>query len=163
MYYAPNKDMTNNETDNYSNIFFKSVFDDSFDSEYDVTLMVGDFNVAPDHNMDTMGYLHINNINTRQFIDPMKSLNMLTDAFRHKHPELRQYTFNKKQTKNYTRARLDYFLISDDSLDLVKKVGIGKTTTLSDHRPIYLHIALSKVQKGRGFWWLNGDFLTDPE
>ena len=95
--YAPNKDMTNNETDNYSNIFFKSVFDDSLDSEYDVTIMVGDFNVAPDHNMDTMGYLHINNINSRQFIDRMKSLNMLTDAFRHKHPDLQQYSFNNKK------------------------------------------------------------------
>ena len=86
--YAPNKDMTNSETDNYSNTFFKSVFDDSLDSEYDVTMMVGDFNVAPDHNMDTMGYLHENYISTRRFIDRMKSLNMLTDAFRHKHPDL---------------------------------------------------------------------------
>ena len=42
-------------------------------------------------------------------------------------------------------------------------MGIGKVKTLSDHRPIYLHISLSKVQKGRGFWRLNGDFLTDPE
>ena len=91
--------MTNSETDNYSNTFFKSVFDDSLDSEYDVTMMVGDFNVAPDHNMDTMGYLHENNINTRRFIDRMKSLNMLTDAFRHKHPELRQYTFNINELK----------------------------------------------------------------
>ena len=40
---------------------------------------------------------------------------------------------------------------------------IGKDTTLSDHRPIKLHISLSKVQKGRGFWTLNGDFLTDHE
>merc|ERR1711888_223828 len=87
----------------------------------------------------------------------------MTDIYRHKHPELRQFTFSKKQTKNYTKARLDYFLINDDSLDLVKKVGIGKETTLSDHRPIYLHISLSKVQKGRGFWGLNGDFLTEPE
>ena len=86
--YAPNKDMTCNGADNYSNTFFKTVFDDSMDSEYDVTLMVGDFNVAPDHKMDTMGYLHINNPNSRRFIDRMKSLNMLTDAFRHKHPDL---------------------------------------------------------------------------
>ena len=86
----------------------------------------------------------------------------MTDVFRQKHPDSRQYTFHKKQTKNYTRARLDYFLMNDDSLDLVKKVGIGKTSSLSDHRPIYLHIALSKVQKGRGFWRLNNDFLYDP-
>ena len=80
--------MTSNGIDKYSNIFFKTVFDDSMDAEYDVTLMVGDFNVAPDHNMDTMGYLHTNNPNSRRFIDRMKSLNMLTNAFRHKHPDL---------------------------------------------------------------------------
>ena len=125
--------------------------------------MVGDFNVAPDHNKDTFGYLHVNNPNTRRFMDRMKSLNMMTDVLRHKHPDLRQYYFNKKQTRNYTRAQLDYFLINNDSLDLVKKVGIGKETTLSDHRPIYHHISLSKVQKDRGFWRLNGDFLIEPE
>ena len=53
------------------------------------------------------------------------------------------------------------FFINDDSLDLVKRWELE--TTLSDHRPIYLHISLSKVQKGRGFWRLNGDFLTEPE
>ena len=95
--YAPNKDMTCNGPNNYSNIFYKTVFDDALDSEYEVTLMVGDFNVAPDHNMDTMGYLQTNNPNSRRFIDRMKSLNMLTDVFRHKHPDLRQYTFGKKK------------------------------------------------------------------
>ena len=70
------------------NTFFKTVFYHSLDSDYDVTLMVGDFNVAPHHNMDTMGYLHIDNPNSRQFIERMKSLNMLTEVFRHKHPDL---------------------------------------------------------------------------
>ena len=52
-------------------------------------------------------------------------------------------------------------MINDDSLDLVKKVEIGKETTLSGHRPIFLHISLFKAQKGRGFWRLNEDFLTE--
>ena len=50
-----------------------------------------------------------------------------------------------------------------NSINLVKKVGIGKVCTLSDHRPIFLHISLSKVQKGRGFWRQNNDRLTDPK
>ena len=76
---------------------------------------------------------------------------------------LRKYSYHKKQAYNYTRARLDYFLINDDSLDLVTKVGIGRETTLSDHSPIYLHVSFSRVQKGRGFWRLNNDFLNEPE
>ena len=124
--------------------------------------MVGDFNVAPDHNKDTLGYLHVNNPNTRLFIERMKSLNMLTDAFRHKHPDLRKFSFSKKQARN-TKAFLHFYLINDDSIDLVTKVGIGRETTLSDHSPIYLHLSFSRVKKGRGFWRLNNDFLNEPE
>ena len=83
--------------------------------------------------------------------------------FRHKHPDVRRYTFSKKQACNHTRARLDYFLTNDDSLDLVSKVGMGRENNLSDHSPIYLHLNLSKIKKGRGFWRLNCDFLKEPE
>ena len=163
--YAPNMDMASfdSESQGYSDTFFKKLFDDSKDSEFDLVIMAGDFNVAPDHNLDTMGYLHINNPNTRFFINRMKSLNMLTDVFRHQHPDTRKYSFNKKQTRNYTRARLDYFLINNDSLDLVSKVGIERVNSLSDHSPIFLHFNLSKIKKGRGFWRLNSDFLKEPE
>ena len=143
--------------------FLKTIFDDNNDSEFDLSIMAGDFNVAPDHNMDTLGYLHVNNPNSRFFIDKMKSLNMMSDVFRHKHPDARKFTFSKKQARNHTKARLDYFLINDDSLDLVSKVGMGRENNLSDHCPIYLHFNLSKIKKGRGFWRLNCDFLKEPE
>ena len=59
--YAPNEDMTSfeSESENYSDKFFKTIFDDSLDFDVDVTIMVGNFNVAPDHNKDTLGYLLI--------------------------------------------------------------------------------------------------------
>ena len=41
--------MTNNEVDNESNIFFKTVFDDENDDNYDIRITVGDFSVAPKH------------------------------------------------------------------------------------------------------------------
>ena len=58
---------------------------------------------------------------------------------------------------------MDYFLLNKNATDLVKKVGIGKVCTLSDHRPIFLHFSLNKVQKGGGFWRFNNDLLNDPE
>ena len=126
-------------------------------------MMDGDFNVEPDPNKDTLGYLHINNPNSRNFIERMKSLCMLTDIFRHKHPESRKYTFSKGQARNYTKARLDYFLLNDNALESVIKVGVGRENALSDHCPIYIHLKLSKVVRGRGFWRLNNDFLKEPE
>ena len=79
--YAPNKDMTNSETDNYSNTFFKTVFDDTDNLDFDIKLTMGDFNVAPKHELDMAGYLHVNNPNTRKFLERMIPLNSLTDVF----------------------------------------------------------------------------------
>ena len=92
------------ESESYSDTFFKTIFNDSEDSDFDLSIMAGDFNVAPDHNKDTLGYFHVNNPNTRLFIDRMKSLNMMTDVFRHRHPDVRRYTFSKKQARNHTKA-----------------------------------------------------------
>ena len=151
--YAPNEDSPalDSENENYSSEFLREIFDDSDDSDYDIIMMAGDFNVAPDPNKDTLGYLHINNPNSRYFIERMKALCMLTDVFRHKNPELRKYMFSKGQAKNHTKARLDYFLMNEDALDSVVKVGIGRENALSDHCPIYIHLKLSRVAKGRGF------------
>ena len=90
--YAPNEDSPalDSEYENNSIKFFREVFDDSNDAGYDVVMMAGDFNVAPDPNKDTLGYLHVNNPNSRNFIKRMKSLCMLTDVFRHKHPHARK-------------------------------------------------------------------------
>ena len=52
------------ESENNSDRFYKVVFDNRNDIDYDVTMMVGDFNVAPDPKKDTLGYLHVNNPNT---------------------------------------------------------------------------------------------------
>ena len=49
--YAPNEDMTKNEVDNNSNTFFKTVFNDEDDDIYDIKTIVGDFNVAPRHDI----------------------------------------------------------------------------------------------------------------
>ena len=113
--------MTTSEIDNYSNTFFKTFFDEWATFK---------------HEQDTAGYLHVNNLNTTKFLERMIPLSNLTYVSRHKHPDLRQYTFHKKRTNNYNRAKLDYFLMNEDSLKMVKKVGIGKACPLSDHRPI---------------------------
>ena len=78
--------MTKNDDDNYSNNFFKTVFNDEDDDndDFDIKAIVGDFNVAPKHDMDTAGYLHINNQNTQNFLDKMIPLCNLTDIWRQK-------------------------------------------------------------------------------
>ena len=124
--YAPNEDMPKGETENLSSKLFKSVFNDENEENYDIKAIVGDFNVALDHNMDTAGYLHVNNPNKRNFLTKMIPLCNLTDIWRQKKPNARSFTFFKRQTNNYTRARLDFFLLNDNSTHLVKKNRDGK-------------------------------------
>ena len=40
---------------------------------------------------------------------------------------------------------------------------VGIEIALSDHCPVYLHLSLTKVVRGRGFWRLNNNFLKEPE
>ena len=67
--------------------------------------------------------------------------------FERKNPMSRQYTYEKRQTNNFTKSRLDLFLLNNNSKEIVRKVGIGWVSTLSDHRPIYIHSMLSRVQR----------------
>ena len=80
--------MTTNKTDNYSSIFFKTVFDDTDNKDYNIILTEGDFNVAPKHDKDMAGYLHVYNQNTRNFLERMIPLSNLTDIFRNKHADI---------------------------------------------------------------------------
>ena len=100
--YAPNEDMTDNKVDNESNTFFKTVIDDENDDKYDIRITVGDFNFEPKHEIDTAGNLHINNQNTRNFLNKMIPLSNLTDIWHRNNPQSRHYTFMKKQTNNFT-------------------------------------------------------------
>ena len=84
----------------------------------------------------------------------------LVDIWRTRNPKCRQYTFNKKQAKIYARARLDYFLASENSTEIISNVQIGRVCSLSDHCPIHLHMSFSKVQKGKGFWRMRNELLT---
>ena len=45
--YAPNENMTMNNTDNYSNMFFKTGFDDTDEEDFDIRLTICDFIVSP--------------------------------------------------------------------------------------------------------------------
>ena len=162
--YAPNKDMNNNnDNENESTMFLKRVFDDTNAEQFTHKVIVVDYNVALNHNADTLGYLHINNPNSRDYLTRRIDPCSLVDIWRLKNPNSRQYTFNKKQTKNYTRARLDYFIISKNTTKIISKVGMDHVFNLSDHRPILLHMSFSRVQKGKGFWMFNNALLNDFE
>ena len=82
------------------------MFYDGQDSNVQHTINVGDYNVAPVHNMDTAGYLHINNTISRQYIRSKMTTNKLTYIWRDRAPTTRSFTFDKLQKK--IEPRPDY-------------------------------------------------------
>ena len=101
--YAPNEDFINE----YSKRFFEELFNDSDYHKIEHNLYSGDFNVVLNHKMDTLGYLHINNPYTQQYINSQIAKNELLDIWRERNKGTKAFTFNKHQTKNRTKARLD--------------------------------------------------------
>ena len=90
------------------------VMDDTGEEEYNHRIITGDYNVALNHNLDTSGYLHVNNPNTREYLLRQANLSNLIDIWRIRNPNSREYTFHKKQARNFTRARLNFFLVSEN-------------------------------------------------
>ena len=113
-----------------------------------MTIVCGDFNLMIDPSKDSYNYRHVNNPQSRNcLIDNMNSLN-LKDAFRFLNKDARCYTWHKKNP--IKRARLDYFIISDNLTDLIDKPGYR-----SDHSLIELLMTFCKFQRGRGLWKFN--------
>ena len=88
--YAPNKDRNNTSPENESNTFFKKVFDDSNEEHFTHKIIVDDYNVAVNHDIDTLGNLRINNPNSRDYPTRKSGLCNMVDIWRLKNPNIRQ-------------------------------------------------------------------------
>ena len=126
-------------------------------------MYAGDFNVPLDHDLDTSGYLHTNNNESRRFMKSRIVTNDLADIWRLRNNSVRAYTFDKKQTSNNTKARLDYFLITQTTVRYVTDAQIGRASTLSNHRHVFLTISPSTIPTGQGFWKFDNKLLKDAD
>ena len=64
MYLCPKRRLNTKDPENESTKFFNTIMDDTDAHKF----TVGDFNMAPNHATDTVGYLHINNPNSRELL-----------------------------------------------------------------------------------------------
>ena len=91
--------MNPNDTNNESTAFFQTVFDDLKEDQFTHKIIVGDYNIVLNHAADTLGYLHINNPNSRDHLTRKIELCNMVDIWRLKNPNGKQYTFNKKPSQ----------------------------------------------------------------
>ena len=121
-------------------------------------IMAGDWNVVQDYTLDTYNYKQKNNILSHKCIAEIKHYLDLNDPWRMLNPEKRQYTWRLKKLSK--QSRLDYFLVSEDILALVKTSTIG-ISYKSDHSIISLQISFTNLKRGPGYWKFNANLLYD--
>ena len=74
-------------------------------------IIVGDWNLVLDPQLDSYKYKHINNPKAKESVENMMLELGLTDIWREANPDCKRYTWRK--TKPLKQSRLDYFLLSD--------------------------------------------------
>ena len=139
---------------------YKGYFSSHTDNSKGIAiLMVGDWDVVQDYEIDTANYRSQNNIKAQQQIIDMKNSLDLIDIWRAINPDTKRYTWRGPDLK---QSRHDYFLISSDFEPFVKKVDI-EISYRSDHSPVCLALQFYNQTKGRGTWKFNNSLLHDKE
>ena len=152
--YAPNKD---------SPQFFSELFNKMLEWEGH-KIVVGDFNLIMDNNMDRTEKVFggvKNNDKARELIEKFMEEGSMTDIWRDQNPDKKHFTWRGRRT-GYVARHIDMFL-TDISLNgwiTETKIQPGFR---SDHSQILLEVVPHKVNRGRGVWRLNTSVLTELE
>ena len=150
--YGPNQDTP---------VFYTKILNmiqEYYSSQY--MIIGGDFNLMLDKELDSMNYKNLNNPKSRMEVLKMIEILNLKDIFRENNPNLKRFTWRKKNP--IKQARLDYFLISESLLNLAPYVKF-ENSYRSDHCPVVMGVKTNEFLKGRGFWKLNNSLLADKE
>ena len=147
--YGPNRD----DPDFYNNLKKKIE-----NLNIDHIIMAGDFNLVLDPNKDYNNYKHTHNTKSRQVVEKIIDNLNLNDIWREFNPELPRFTW--RRCKPFQQARLDFFLISDTIMSLVKDADIeyGYRT---DHSEIRLELKLNENKHQKTYWKFNTSLLQD--
>ncbi|CAG2224184.1 E3.1.11.2 [Mytilus edulis] len=122
-------------------------------------VVVGDWNVVQDYEMDTLYYRNENNPQSKAKIhEVMHDLDLL-DIWRLQHPFEKRYSWRGPNRK---QSRLDYFMITSDIEAFVISSDIG-ISYRSDHSLILINLKFSSQIRGKGTWKFNDSLLKETE
>ena len=124
-------------------------------------IIVGDYNVVQNYNLDTHGEKHQNNPKAQSKVEEICQELDLFDIWRNKNPRKKCYTWHSK-SRPLKQSRLDYFLVSGDIGDMCENEEINPGYR-TDHSLITIGISFSSQTRGRGLWRFNNSMLRDTE
>ena len=153
--YAPNKDTPE---------FFLKTFIDIAKLEESTTndkIMVGDFNLALNLDLDKTGGRYTTNKRSVKVVKGYMEDEALFDIYRMKNPDTKAVTWRRTKPE-LLLVRLDYMLVSASLIDKCIQVDIN-AGYLSDHFIPWLIFTPNVTNRGPGFWRLNTSFLKQEE
>ena len=137
--YGPNNDSPN---------FFSDIRKLIENKQNSSIIMVGDWNVVQDYDLDTCNYKSKNNVKAQQTLIEIKESLDLVDIWRAFNPDKKRYTWRGPDLK---QSRLDYFLISTDFESIVKNTDIDVVIVQIIHLyPLLYNFITNKKGGGHG-------------
>ena len=153
--YGPNKEQEHKQ-------FLTELYADAcdfYEDDYYHIIVGGDWNFIENLDMDKKGGVQKLWENSIIQINKLKERFDLTDVWRVKNENLKQYTWHSNSTPRVF-TRLDRFYISDNLLSITKKSS--KIPGLcSDHSGVIFQIKSNASSTGPGLWKLNTSLLKD--
>lgn len=149
--YGPNQDDPE---------FYSSIQEQLVDMDTEHTIMCADWNLVQDFDLDCCNYKYHNNPRASKAVNDMKQRINMVDPWRVYNPQVRRYTWLRRNP--IKKARLDFFLISEELMTFVEKASILPSYK-SDHAIIQLELRLTNFTKGKGFWKFNNSLLRDVQ
>ena len=146
--YAPNQDSPRFFTTLRDQLVLRSKF----------KLVIGDFNLTLDLELDRKNTYHNNNKARDKVLELMDEF-LLVDVWRIQNPDMRQYSWFKGGDIQKA-SRIDFALASS-GLDQMIEQSLYIPGVKTDHRALYLCISLNKMERGVGYWKFNTSYLKD--
>ena len=149
--YGPNQDNPRN---------FKKIFKKIREIGNDDVIIVGDWNLVINPDVDYSKQRKIMNKNSRQFVLNKISEFNLVDIWRIQHKDIRQYTWHTKSRDK--QSRLDFFLVSEHLVSYILDSNI-EPGYRTDHSIVSICFDTKMQKKGKGLWKLNVSLLRNSD
>ena len=149
--YAPNQDDPS---------FFENIFQKIDNINAEVKILGGDLNIVlqPEIDRKTCKEGEALISKSARFVNAFLEEHNWVDLWRLLNEGISEYTWRRR--KPITLSRLDYFLVQQENVGLVRDCEIIPVP-FSDHSFVSLHIGFSEDIRGRGYWKLNTAMLEN--
>ena len=150
--YAPNND---------SPEFFGRV-EHKCHNKFDHIIIVGDFNVVMDVELDQNSTTH-NNYKSEEKIKSLMDEYLLDEVWRNRNPKVCRFSWHRfEKGKKVQASQIDYGLVSRGLRPAIREcmymAGLN-----TNHSAFYIYMENSKNERGPGFWKFNTLLLRDPD